>query len=128
LNKDSETPYILDTAHNPAAIVKLIDTLKLHRPDIKKWNFVYGGMADKDINEVLQIIKPICTKLIITRPNIERAIELKDLYNISEKLGFKDIVSIEKVTDAVEEGINLRQPLVITGSFYLAGEALEKIK
>lgn len=128
LNNDSEMPLIFDTAHNPAAIAKLIETLKLHRPEIKKWNFVYGGMADKDIPEVLKNIFPVCIELIITRPNIERAIELNQLYEIAENLGFGKITKMDKVSTAIDHALNLKQPIVITGSFYLAGEVLLVLK
>ncbi|MFC2130765.1 bifunctional folylpolyglutamate synthase/dihydrofolate synthase [Bacteroidota bacterium] len=117
-------PIILDTGHNPGSMTKLIETLKLHRPDINNWNFVYGAMADKDIPEVLKIIKPVCDEIILTQPKIDRAIELNILSDYANKNNLRITHSFNNVSDAVKFAINSGKPTVITGSFYLAGEAL----
>ncbi len=116
--------FILDTGHNPGAISKLVETLKLHRPNMEKWNFVYGGMADKDIKSNLNIIEPFCDELILTRPQIDRALEVQKLKEIAEELQFRKIVIKPNVSEAVKYAIQSRKPTIISGSFYLAGEAL----
>ncbi|MFH1049870.1 MAG: folylpolyglutamate synthase/dihydrofolate synthase family protein [bacterium] len=120
----TDNPIILDTGHNPGAIRKLVESLRLHRPDIEKWNFVYGGMADKDIKSNLKIIQPQCEELILTRPQIDRAMELQKLKEIAEELQFQKIAIKPEVTDAVKYAIHSGKSVVISGSFYLAGEAL----
>jgi dihydrofolate synthase/folylpolyglutamate synthase len=115
---------ILDTGHNPEAVKKLVETLKLHRPEIERWNFVYGAMEDKDIESILEIIKPICNDLIVTRPNIERAIDLDKLEGIAKELRFQKVIKFKDVGDAIKYSKELLHPFVISGSFYLAGEAI----
>jgi len=123
-SQQNENMILLDTGHNPGAVKRLAETLHFHRPDIEEWNFVYGAMADKDIRTILQIIKPVCNNLILTRPKIERAIGLLRLKQITDEIGFKEVIIKEEVSEAIEFAIEQKQATVISGSFYLAGEAI----
>jgi dihydrofolate synthase / folylpolyglutamate synthase len=128
LFENGKQKFILDTGHNPGAISKLIETLKLHRPDILKWNFVYGAMADKDIENILGLIHPVCDEIILTRPDIDRAIGLNELETFAKRKGFNKIHICPVVKDATHLLQNLKKPTVITGSFYIAGEALPEME
>lgn len=121
---EKHVPVVLDTGHNPEAIKRLVETLKLHRPDIEKWNFVFGAMEDKEINAILNQIESICNTLILTRPKIDRAISIDKLFKKAQNYHFVDIIEIEDVYEAVKYVIDLSNPSVLCGSFYLAGEAL----
>jgi dihydrofolate synthase/folylpolyglutamate synthase len=120
---------IIDVAHNPQSICRLVDTLKEvsstveneYTKSLKKWNFIFGAMGDKDIAKMLEFIKPICRKLIITAPQIERAASMDLIKEIAVSLDFTDIVCEESVSDAVHK---IQEHTVICGSFYVIEEAV----
>ncbi len=123
-----EPLLIIDVSHNPAGMNALIETIELHFPNIKLWNFVFGCMADKDISGMLSEIKKICNVLICCTPNIERAAKSQLLEEIANSLNFSKLKLYETVKDAVNYALNLNMPTVIAGSFYLIEETIHYLK
>ncbi len=123
-----EPILLIDVSHNPAGMSALIETIELHFPQIKFWNFVFGCMADKDIAGMLAEIKQICNKLICCSPNIERAAKVQLLEEIANSLDFTKIKLYYNVNDAVDYALNLNMPTVIAGSFYLIEETINYLK
>ena len=121
----SEPFVIIDVAHNPQSISRLVRTLQeMNSDSSKKWNFIFGAMLDKDIFEMLKFIKPICNKLIITVPKVERAATVEQIKNIANELDFAEIICAESVASAVE---NITEDTVICGSFYVIEEAVQSL-
>jgi len=75
---------VLDTAHNPASIKALIKTLSLSGYD-NKWNIIFSALSDKDVEQVLKQLYPICDKLFLTSLENERAINLKKLITVAKQ-------------------------------------------
>lgn len=113
---------IIDTAHNPGAFKCLIETIRLCIPDREKWNFVFGVMADKDIASILEIIKPVCNKLILCNPKTERAAKTSYLFELATKIGFENITKIEDVKEAYYYAKKQNYQMIVAGSFYLVAE------
>lgn len=118
---DSKQPVIIDVAHNPSAFAHLIDTL-IKCSKIDKWNIIFAAMNDKDYSESLKIIKSYTNKLIISKPHIERAETLDNLYDNALKLGFENIIKIENPEEAYAFGVQENYPLLAAGSFYLLSD------
>lgn len=136
----SHDPLIMiDGAHNPDASEKLSHFLKSH---LSRYRIILvtGIMSDKDIYGILKPLLPLCSEIIFTSPNYGRAetpLTLSDIA-LSEGFNSKTAPTVkEALKMAVEIANSLknsaesghsehRQPLIlITGSFYTIGEAME---
>ena len=84
----------------------------LYRPYVKKKLYF-----SKELNEI-----------IFTVPKIERAMDLNSLNNIAEELNFNSIKLFQEPEDAFNYCIDANKPILIIGSFYLAGEILPLLK
>jgi folylpolyglutamate synthase/dihydropteroate synthase len=84
-------------------------------------------MNDKEILPMLEELKTIGNKFIFTVPGTERATHIADYERIAQKIDI-DFISFEDVIDAYIYANKLNEPLLITGSFYLAGEVLKYLK
>lgn len=119
---------ILDSAHNPAGAKSLTDALTEYF-EIERCVMVLGTMADKDYPKMLEILKPVVDRLVITQAQDERAVSTAELAQAADDLGikFEEIegseLAVEYATDiALENGL----PVVVTGSILLIGEILRK--
>ncbi|MFA4919828.1 MAG: folylpolyglutamate synthase/dihydrofolate synthase family protein [Thermodesulfovibrionales bacterium] len=130
----SNPPILIDGAHNPAAAHVLSKTIKsIFLNKYKKIIMVLGIMSDKDMKGIMGPLLPLASEIIVTAPSYERAASPGRLAEIAASLGFSDI----RISSTVKEAIDLaikdgRQmpdsPLiVITGSFYTIGEAMEAL-
>ncbi|MFP4529213.1 MAG: bifunctional folylpolyglutamate synthase/dihydrofolate synthase [Candidatus Kapaibacterium sp.] len=125
----SDPPIVIDSGHNPAAIESLIESLGLHRPG-ERWHLIFGAMKDKDIGRVLEILAPICDSISAVRPNIGRAAAPEVIAIFAKNAGFSEIYVSNDLSGAIASGAAWGRPMLIAGSFYMAGEAigaLEKI-
>mgnify|MGYP002279544232 FL=1 len=119
---------ILDAAHNPAGAKSLAEALRGYF-GIDRCIMVMGTMADKDYPTMLEILKPVVSRLVVTEADSERATEVTALQEAASELGCETEVvegsglALEYATDiALEQGL----PVVVTGSVVLLGEILEK--
>jgi len=122
----SDPCILLDGAHNVACMKILKETVE---NDFEFDNFilVLGVLSDKNIEEMLQIIVPLASEIIVTKSKNDRTCDPKILKNIIEKLGFKNkIVVKNKIKDALDyaKSIVKKTDLVcVTGSLFTVGEA-----
>jgi dihydrofolate synthase/folylpolyglutamate synthase len=121
-------PIILDAAHNPGAIKMLAETMLQSQYDKTKFDIVFGAMADKNIEEMLVYLFPICNTLIITRPEISRASDTEIIESLARKLCFSKIIVFDNVSDSLNYAIGMQNPLIITGSFYLLGDFIATLR
>ena len=116
----------MDGAHNPASAAVLVDVLAgLPR---KRTVFVVGIAADKDIPSMLRLLAPWGDEFVFTRTGNPRAAQPSDLKSLLE--GIRPGTACH-VTGTPAEAIGLARSLAspadricITGSMYLAGDAL----
>jgi dihydrofolate synthase/folylpolyglutamate synthase len=76
---------------------------------------------------MLKSLIPLCSKVILTRPKIDRALPPEKLYPIARKM-IPDIHVIPDVDNAVIHAIESASPedaICIAGSLYVVGEAKE---
>ncbi|MEO0093971.1 MAG: folylpolyglutamate synthase/dihydrofolate synthase family protein [candidate division WOR-3 bacterium] len=119
---------MVDVAHNPDSAQALSETVQeIFKKDVI---LIFGASKDKLVNEMLKILLPITKKLILTKADSPRACLPKELVKIVEPYSIPYIVT-ESVKKAIGEGLRKVAPdemVVITGSFYVAGEALRHLK
>lgn len=118
---------IFDVSHNTQAIESLAKMLKESPYGDKKFNVLFSAMADKEIDQILKELKPIASTLIIAKPDIERAASTSTIAEMAREIGIKVLREFEDVSEAYNYALNLGEPLIATGSFYLIGEILESI-
>jgi len=112
---------IVDTAHNPVsarALAEAIRGLKRRRTIL-----VFGASADKDWAGMLRALPPADLR-ILTRARSPRAASTEDL---ARRTPAGPAVRTRSVAEALALAFAVSRPsdaIVITGSFYVAGEAL----
>ena len=125
----SSSPLVLlDGAHNLTAIRCLAKFLS-ENPTERKITLVTGILDDKPYAAMLASLLPICSKAILTRPKINRALEPEKLYPIAKKM-IPDVCIIPDVSKAVQYAIKTASSddtICIAGSLYLVGEAKEAL-
>ncbi len=118
---------IIDVAHNIASISSLINALD-EASTIDKWNFVFGAMHDKKIDEMLKIIATRCNNLIVVQPDIQRAETAETIATIAAEVGIEKIHTAKTPSNAVELIKKFNEPTIICGSFYVAEELALALK
>lgn len=113
---------IIDGAHNPHGAAALRSSLDKNFPDGKRiW--IFGALADKNFDEMIEILFRADDFVIVTPPHSERAATVKILCETLNLHGIKNI-GAEKLEDAV----NLLKTTdgkvkIVAGSLYLIGAA-----
>jgi dihydrofolate synthase/folylpolyglutamate synthase len=152
--RDGWPETVLDVAHNPAGAWALRSALS-ERYDDRPLVFVFAAMRDKAISEMAEILFPIAEHVIATRPENPRAASPEEILEAASRTG-TEIELIADVRSALERARVLsaevatapwavqRRPvlrlskseahgdskenvLVITGSIYLVGEAMQML-
>lgn len=120
-----EQNLLLDGAHNPGAAKEL---KKLITKDFTNKKMVYIiGILDKDYESFINDLIPENSSVICTEPKSGRATKKETLADCISKAGGNPILAYD-VKDAIKKARILEHDLiVITGSLYLVGEALELI-
>jgi dihydrofolate synthase/folylpolyglutamate synthase len=130
LPSSGERPEIvLDVAHNPAGAWALRAALTERYPD-RRLFVVFGAMRDKAISEIASILFPTAEKVIATQAaHNPRAATAEEIVEFSERTG-AEISTTPDVRTALsraflEAKIDENSLIVITGSIYVVGEAME---
>lgn len=116
-------PVIIDGAHNPAAAEVLADAWKdvmgPTRPTL-----IFGTVRDKEPRRMLEILRSCCDQVILTSTPTPRGNTAAELTAIC---GMPEDRVIPNLADACAEAFRLGKPVLITGSLFLAGKALEML-
>ena len=120
---------VIDVAHNPAGAWALRSALS-ERYEGRRLIFVFGAMRDKAISEMTEILFPLAERVIATRPDNPRAASPDEIQQAAARTG-AEIESVVEVARALERARELAVDgavIVITGSIYLAGEAMKLLE
>ncbi len=117
---------VLDGAHNPQATDALARTLREEMP-AAGWTRVVGAFRDKDIHAMLAPFEGLVGQAIATAADHERAAEPGEMVMAVERvLPGIPVTWVTPVGAAVElarEWSRAEGAILVTGSFYVAGEA-----
>ena len=121
----SREPFILlDGAHNPSAVKTLKKFLENSFPS-RRLTMVVGILEDKAWKPMLRDLVAVADRMILTRPQYERAADPHELASFVRPFK-QDLVVIPKLADAIsfalEEAGNA-DAVCITGSLYTVGDA-----
>ncbi|MCK4798091.1 MAG: hypothetical protein KAT05_11960 [Spirochaetes bacterium] len=116
-------PIIIDVAHNADSAKKLRDTLLLHFPNTK-WNILSGMTIDKNHKSFYKELRKIAKQTIITSPSKDKKSDPKNVY-IEAKSLIKNIIFIPSFEEAINKVLSMKEPTLVTGSFYIVGPFLK---
>ena len=116
--------FLFDGAHNiggAKALAAYIDEFE-HRPI----TLIFGAMADKPVEEMLELLVSRVERIVLTQPANERALHYDDLLNAMQAGLTRERTF---VTDRVAKAIDIAETItpedgiiLVTGSLYLVGE------
>ena len=117
---------IVDGAHNAHSIQALIKALGAHI-SYDSLVMIFGCGQDKDVNGMLKQVSLGADKIIFTRAKANpRAFEPEDLLSKFTEISGKMAQTTPKLEDALRtaaRAVSREDLIIVTGSFYLAGEA-----
>ncbi|MEM9414443.1 MAG: folylpolyglutamate synthase/dihydrofolate synthase family protein [Planctomycetota bacterium] len=117
---------IIDGAHNAASIQALIKSLGAHI-QYDSLVMVFGCGQDKDVEGMLKQVALGADKVIFTRARLNpRAVEVPDLLSKFGEVSGKMAQTADNLPDALKlagRAVSREDLIIVTGSFYLAGEA-----
>ncbi len=134
---------ILDVGHNPAGAWALRSTLSEYCPE-HRFIFIFGAMRDKAIGEIAEILFPLADHVVLTQARIPRAATPEEIRAAAGRTA-TEMSAVPTVADALQRVRDIVSAvaahngdapgpapptagnllLVITGSIYIVGEALQ---
>jgi len=121
--------FIVDGAHNPPAAKALVSALaSVFNLQPSTFNLIAGFCGDKDVDEVLRILKPFVKRGCAVRTNNPRSLSAEETAARMRRVGI-DAVACATLREAIASTSNLQPPTftLIAGSLFLAGEALVEL-
>ena len=114
---------ILDSAHNPEGISCLVNQFKKEKNNYKVSSLLFGAMRDKNIDEMLLLVKDSFANIYFYEINYERAASIGLLTERAEKRGIKFSV-VKNLDEFIKQQLHGDKDncLVMAGSMYLLGE------
>ncbi len=119
---------ILDVAHNPAGTWALRSALSEYAAE-RPLVLVFGVMRDKAVAEIAEILFPLAEHVIATRAENPRSASPEEIRDAAARTG-AEVVIEPIVAGALQRARELASKdgiVVVTGSIYVVGEALEAI-
>lgn len=116
--------FILDGAHNPISSLRLMQEMKKSTKNRDPW-LIFGAMRDKNSRKMLEILSRFFQKVILVQIKNHRAKSLGTLSEESKTL-FNCMIAAQNTAEAFQlfmAATKSKSLAVITGSFYLVGEA-----
>lgn len=120
---------IIDGAHNLMAARHLGKFLKENMSD-KIITLIIGVLDDKPYESILRSLLPNCSRVILTRPEIDRSLPPEKLYPYAITI-LNNTVIIPDVGAAVNHALDTTPPdaaICIAGSLYVVGEAKQALE
>jgi dihydrofolate synthase/folylpolyglutamate synthase len=121
----SKQPFVLlDGAHNPSAMRTLRQFLE-NSGVFRRLILVVGILEDKGWKSMLRELSAVSDRMIITKPNYERAADPHELASFARLLDQESLV-IPDLPDALSRALEeagAEDMVCITGSLYTVGDA-----
>jgi len=120
----STSPLVLvDGAHNADGIYTLVESLLEEFPTTR-WQLLFGVMGDKNVELMIERLKPVLDGVITTAVDDKRAVDALSLADRAAKVLDVSVLA----GDTVEEALDMAQAeagsdgaVLVAGSLYLVG-------
>ncbi|MDB6152127.1 MAG: FolC bifunctional protein [Chthoniobacteraceae bacterium] len=113
---------VLDGAHNPAAIERLVQTWREVYGE-EKATLIVGILKDKDVRGVCRALLPIAARVIVLPVKNERSSDPDDVVKIFREFGVESATE-SGLAAALAKARARPERMLLTGSLFLIGEAL----
>jgi dihydrofolate synthase/folylpolyglutamate synthase len=130
--KDGAPEYILDVAHNPAGAWALRSMLSSAYED-RRLVLVFGAMRDKSIAEIAEVLFPLAERVILTPADNPRSAMPQEIRQAAARI-FTEMedaanvpAALERARDVTKEIAGKDGVVVVTGSIYIVGEAMQAL-
>ncbi|ANM30316.1 hypothetical protein ABI59_13135 [Acidobacteria bacterium Mor1] len=132
LEPEGGPEMLFDGAHNVAGVEALgeyLDGLQRPRPVM-----LFGAMRGKKIPEILERLRPRISKLVITRPGVNRSLEPEEIAEVARRVGIpcecveEPARAFERARGLAAEGSEPGGYLLVAGSLYLVGQVLAMLE
>jgi dihydrofolate synthase/folylpolyglutamate synthase len=117
-------PIIIDSAHNPASIIKLRKTIDVFFPE-HPMILIFGISEDKHLEDMLEGIMPRVTHLICTQADHPRALNPTILAEKAKRYSCS-IEVIPRIRDAFAKALSWQEDndlILVAGSIFVAASA-----
>lgn len=115
-------PLVIDGAHNPASMASLVETWKSVFPEIQP-HLIFGVMGDKEISPMIKSLLPFISQVTLVSISNPRCASPESLQPLFSPLSTHLAPSISSIWDSL---LQSKEPILITGSLFLVGEALSQ--
>jgi len=129
-------PTVLDVAHNPHAARRLVQMVRERYPECRPV-ILLAMLADKNYQEVLQILGQLEPEWFVAGIQDARGLEGKILYNLLLESGQDNVhcfntiaeayVAADQFMESIQNGAGNGHVLLVTGSFFTVTAVLELI-
>lgn len=122
-----DPPVILDSAHNADSFAKLRETLDEFFPG-KTVYLIFGASEDKNIPGMFAEMKPKINKLIVTRADHPRALEVEKIVELANQAGIPNeaVCPVEDaLARALENSVNDGSIVLSAGSIFVTAEVMQ---
>jgi dihydrofolate synthase/folylpolyglutamate synthase len=126
ITRESGQRLLLDGAHNPAGAKTLSHAL---RKDFSshRMTLVLGVLQDKDWHHICETLAPLAARIFTVPVSSGRSANPEELAEVCRKVNpSAGVIACHSLGDALDQAARAAF-VVITGSLYLVGEALEKL-
>ena len=127
LERISRQPdVLLDVSHNPAGVEKSVHTLCAMRGAYRNVVVLLGLVRDKEAGRIVRHLKTLTSHIITVDLLTERGMTAAELGDLCREEGAEVTVTVtvREALDVIECTVEKDDLVLITGSFYLAGEVL----
>ena len=126
----TEPPVIFDSAHNQDSFEKLRETLETYFPG-KPVYLIFGASEDKNIPGMFAEMKSKIKKIIITRADHPRALEVEKILSLADQAGAES-EAVVPVKDALARALDLSSKdgsiVLSAGSMFVTAEVMREWK
>jgi dihydrofolate synthase / folylpolyglutamate synthase len=128
VERQGSIDVVLDVAHNPAGAWALRSALSQCFDD-RPLRFVFGAMRDKAIVEMAEILFPLAERVIATRAENPRSATPDEIRDAAARAGaeIEIAATVAQAIDAARRLAPADAVVVITGSIYVVGEAMQAL-
>jgi len=117
---------VLDVAHNPDGAWALRSAIS-ERYEGRPITLLFAVLRDKAVGEITQVLFPLADHVVVTGVNNPRSATPKEVAEVAQRSG-TEVVAAKNFNEAIDKALQSTPKngvLVITGSIYLVGEALQ---
>lgn len=128
---NGDIPLLLDVGHNPEAVKTLVDYLQSNFSD-KRVHAIFSMMKDKDIDSVLNIMKPVITDWFFAPLTNPRAANKDQMQRIFSQNSITQVcfnyTNFAQAYQAAKSQARHGDLLLVFGSFILISDCLIHLK